>query len=278
MPIFVVKASGEKQLFDIGKIRKTCERAGASKKLAAQVAVTVEKKAYDGITTKEVLNLILSELDKARPYVAARYDLKGAIMRLGPAGFMFEQLLAELFMEYGYKTQVHVVACGGCVSHEIDVVAKNREGIAAMEAKYHNAPGIYTGVKDALYVWARYLDLKDGAKKGTCLDFDSVWLVTNTKFSSDAITYGECKKMRLLGWKYPLKAGLQQMLEAKRLYPITAMRNLDPDSLRKLSEAQMMLCKDLLGHSIEELEKMTGISPRKLRALQQDAGMICGTE
>jgi hypothetical protein len=276
MPIFVVKASGERQPFDVEKIRKTCERAGASKKLAAQVAAAVEKKAYDGMTTKEVLNLILKELEKEQPHVAARYDLKGAIMRLGPAGFLFEQLLAELLLEYGYKTQVHMIARGGCVSHEIDVVAKSKEELAAIEAKYHNAPGIYTGVKDALYVWARYLDLKEGAKKGTCPDFNSIWLATNTKFSSDAMAYAECKRMKLLGWRYPPKNGLQDMLEAKKLYPITVMRTLDPDSLRKLSEAQMMLCKDLIEHGLEDLEKMTGISPRKLRALQQEANMICG--
>jgi hypothetical protein len=81
--------------------------------------------------------------------------------------------------------------------------------------------------------------------------------------------------MKLLGWNYPQKNGLRTMLEAKKLYPITAMRTLDPDSLRKLSEAQMMLCKDLVEHGPEELRNITGISPRKLRALQQEAGMIC---
>jgi transcriptional regulator NrdR family protein len=96
MPIFVTKASGEREPFDVEKLRRTCERAGASKKLAAQVAAAVEKKVYDGIPTKEILDLILKELEKEKPYIAARYDLKGAIMRLGPAGFMFEQVLGEL--------------------------------------------------------------------------------------------------------------------------------------------------------------------------------------
>lgn len=275
MPIYVVKASGGREQFDVEKIRRTCKRAGASKRLAVQVAATVEKKVYDGISTKEVLALILNELDKQLPYVAARYDLKGAIMRLGPAGFPFEQLLAELLLEYGYKTQVHVVARGGCVSHEIDVVAKGKDELAAIEAKYHNAPGIYTGIKDALYVWARYLDLKDGAKKGACPDFTGMWLVTNTKFSSDAMEYASCKKMKLLGWKYPEKQNLRTMLEAKKLYPITSMRSLDPDSLNKLSEAQMMLCKDLVAHGAEELARMTGISEKKLRILQGEAKLIC---
>jgi hypothetical protein len=274
MPIFVVKASGERQPFDVEKIRKTCERAGADKKLAAQVAAVVEKKAYDGISTKEILKLILRELEKAEPYVAARYDLKGAIMRLGPAGFVFEELISELLEAYGYKTKVDTVVRGGCVSHEIDVIAEKKGELVAIEAKYHNAPGIYTGVKDALYVWARYLDLRDGAKKGTCPDFNSIWLVTNTKFSSDATDYAECKKMKLLGWRYPLKGGLQDMLEEKRLYPITVLRTLDPDSLGKLAAANMMFCKDLAEMGVEELQKKTRIGEKKLRALQEEAALV----
>lgn len=278
MPIYVVKASGEREPFDVEKIRKTCERAGASKELARKVAADVEKRVRDGATTKEILEMILKGLEKEKPYIAARYDLKGAIMRLGPAGFFFEQVVAELLEEYGYKATVHSMVRGACVTHEIDVIVKNKEEEGAIEAKYHNAPGIYTGVKDALYVWARYLDLKDGAKKGFCPDFTDIWLVTNTKFSTDAITYGECKKMKLVGWKYPPKGGLQQMLEAKRLYPITAMRTLDTDSLHKLSAARLMFCRDLAERGEEELEKKTGISRRKLRALQDEARMICGAK
>lgn len=275
MPLFVTKASGEREPFDAEKIRKTCERAGADKKLAAQVAAVVEKKAYDGIPTKEILVLILKELEREQPHVAARYDLKGAIMRMGPAGFAFEQLVAELLTVYGYKTQVHTVVRGGCVSHEIDVIASKKGELAAIECKYHNASGIYTGLKDALYVYARYLDLKDGAKKGTSPDFTDTWLATNTKFSSDAMEYAMCKKMMLLGWKYPERQSLRSMLEEKKLYPITVMRNLDPDSLQKLSDAQLMLCKDLIERGTDELSRTTGISPRKLRALQDDAKRIC---
>jgi hypothetical protein len=278
MPIFVTKASGEREPFDAGKIRMTCERAGASKAVALKVAAAVEKKAYDGIPTKEVLELILKELDQQQPHVAARYDLKGAIMRMGPAGFVFEQLVAELLHEYGYQTVVDEVVRGACITHEIDVIARKGDELAAIEAKYHNAPGIFTGAKDALYVWARYLDLQDGAKKKLCPNFNSMWLVTNTKFSSDATTYAECKGLKLLGWKYPEKQNLRSMLEEKKLYPITVMRTLDPDSLQKLSEAQLMFCKDLVNEGIEDLNKMTGITPKKLRTLQEEAVRICGPE
>jgi hypothetical protein len=278
MPVFVTKASGESEPFDVEKIRKTCERAGASKAVASRVAATVEKKVYDGIPTKKILELILKELDRQEPHVAARYDLKGAIMRLGPAGFVFEQLVAELLHDYGYQTAVDETVRGACIYHEIDVVARSRDELAAIEAKYHNAPGIFTGAKDALYVWARYLDLQEGAKKKLCPAFNSIWLVTNTKFSSDATTYAECKGLKLLGWKHPDDRNLRSMLEEKKLYPITVMRTLDPDSLQKLSEAQLMFCKDLVNEGIEDLNKMTGITPKKLRALQAEAKLICGAE
>jgi hypothetical protein len=270
-----MKASGVREPFDAEKIRKTCERAGASREVARKVAVAVAKKVYDGIPTKRVLELILKELDKQQPYVAARYDLKGAIMRMGPAGFVFEQLVAELLHEFGYQTTVDETVRGACIPHEIDVVARSKDELAAIEAKYHNAPGIFTGAKDALYVWARYLDLQDGAKKRLCPAFNSVWLVTNTKFSSDAAAYADCKGLKLLGWKYPDIRNLRSMLEEKKLYPITVMRTLDPDSLQKLSEAQLMFCKDLVNEGIEDLNRMTGITPKKLRSLQAEAKLIC---
>ena len=67
------------------------------------------------------------------------------------------------------------------------------------------------------------------------------------------------------------------MLEAKKLYPIKAMRTLDPDSLQKLSASRLMFCKDLMA-GFEYLHKRTGISLRRLRALQQEAGMVCGSK
>jgi len=102
-PIYVTKVSGEREIFSREKLKRTCLRAGASKSLAEKIVKQVQKKIYDGISTKKILKLTLVLLEKQKPHIAAKYDLKGAIMRLGPAGYAFEKLMAEILSEYGYK-------------------------------------------------------------------------------------------------------------------------------------------------------------------------------
>ncbi len=271
--LFVTKADGSREPFSIEKVKQTAIRAGADDGLAGRVAAEVAKKAYDGIPTRTILQIALKLLDRLEPSVAARYDLKGAIMRLGPAGFIFEELVADMLSHWGWKTAVHKVLKGKCASHEVDVIAEKAGGRGMIEAKYHNQPGIFTGIKDALYVVARFEDLV--AARTREAGFTEPWLATNTKFSSDVIQYADCRGLRLLGWKYPAKGSIQYMLETKRLYPVTVIRTLDGGSLEKLAAAELMFCSDLL-ISARELFRMTGIGGNKVAELQKAARAICG--
>lgn len=266
--MWVVKASGETEEFDINKIKRTCFKAGATQALANQIARKVQKRSHDGISTKEILRMTLKLLEKEKPFIAARYDLKGAIFRLGPAGFAFEHLVAEILKEYGYKTKVHSMIEGFCVEHEIDVIAEDRSKRYMIECKYHNLPGIYTGLKEAMYTYARFLDLTKASNK-----FDQPWLVCNTRFSCDAVQYSECAGLKLIGWDYP-KNNLREMIEKKKLYPITMLRKLERESQEKLSLSGMVLIKDLTKLSIKELNKITKIPVRKLRVLTKEAKEI----
>jgi hypothetical protein len=281
--IFVVKASGETENFDPAKIRRTCLRAGASDDLADRVVKEVTRRVRQGMSTHEILEMIIELLGKEQPHIAARYDLKGAVMRLGPAGFAFEALLAEVLREYGYTAVVHNMVQGACVVHEIDVIATKpyepRPGLKELktymvEAKYHHATGIYTGLKEALYTYARFLDLQEGNKLGKCQRFDQPWLATNTKFSPEALAYATCRGVMLLGWAYPVGNSLQDMLEAKQLYPITVLRTLDFDSQIKMATHKLMLIKDLIRVPTQKLQQITGLSDRKLRDMIAEAEMI----
>jgi hypothetical protein len=267
----VVKASGEFEKFDSRKIKRTCIKSGCSEELAEEIAKEVQRKAYEGMTTREVLRITLSLLNKRKPYAAIRYDLKGAIFRLGPAGFVFEELVGEILKEYGYGVKVHCVVKGMCVSHEIDVIASKDGSNYMIECKYHNIPGIYTGLKESLYTYARLLDLKDNFKNGGSNDFSQAWLVCNTKFSDDAIKYASCKGMRLIGWNYPEGQGLEYMIESKRLYPITMLRDLDQDTLAKMSSASFILALDMLRVPISEINRITKVPLKKLKALYEEA-------
>ena len=119
---YIKKASGDKEIFDKKKIQKTILKAGASEQFAGKVADKVEKKVYDGISTKKILTTTL-DLLKEKPEVASRYDLKRAIMSLGPSGFPFEKFFAAILENYGYETKVGNFVSGKNVKHEVDIIA-----------------------------------------------------------------------------------------------------------------------------------------------------------
>ena len=273
--MWVVKASGETEKFDPEKVKRTCLKAGASEELSDKIVKEVIKKSYNGISTKDILHLALRLLSREKPHIAARYDLKGAMFRLGPAGFVFEHFIGEILKEYGYSTKVHNILRGFCVSHEVDVVATKSDKSYMIECKYHNLPGIYTGLREVLYTYARFLDLLEGAKQGLCQNFEQPWLVCNTKFSEDTIEYADCKKIRLIGWNHPEENSLKTLIEKKKLYPITMIRSLDADSMDKLSSSNFVLAVDLLRNSLKELNSITRISLKKLRTFADEAKSVC---
>jgi hypothetical protein len=42
--------------------------------------------------------------------------------------------------------------------------------------------------------------------------FKECWIATNTRFSKDAVTYGNCAGLKLFSWDYPLKGGLKELV------------------------------------------------------------------
>ncbi len=277
--MYVIKASGEKQEFDREKIKSTCRRAGAPEWLAEKVAKQVEKRVRNGVHTKEILKITLSLLDKEFPHVAAKYDLKRAIMRLGPAGYEFEKFVAELLSRYGYETSVHNILKGKCVSHEVDIIAKNNSDTVMIECKYHNNSGIYTGVRDVLYTKARFDDIREayGNSVKNSVRLTKCWVVSNTRFSSEAIKYAKCRKITVLGWDYP-RQGIKAMLERKKLYPITIIRSLSRYMQNKLFDAGVVFCIDLLNTDVSRLSLLTGINKRQLNALRAEVERLIGND
>jgi len=76
--------------------------------------------------------------------------------------------------------------------------------------------------------------------------FHQAWLVTNTKLTSDAIQYGECAGMKLIGWNYPNKGSLRDLIEDSGLHPITCLSSLSATQKQILLSHDIVLCKDLL--------------------------------
>lgn len=263
MKKIIIKADGTRVIFDPKKVKNTCVRAGASHKLANRIAKKVSQQISNGTKTNEIYRMVLKRLQiEEGKAIKHRYRLKEAIMRMGPAGFPFESYVGEVLENYDYKIlSTRITIRGKCVEHEIDLTAKDvtKNKRYIIECKYHNASGIYTGLKESLYTHARFLDL---AKY-----FEKELLVCNTKISFDAITYANCVGQKVLSWRYPKEQGLEKMIEGKGLYPVTIL-GLNRNELLSLSRKKIMLAKDIAYGDITEISKKTGISHNRLEGLK----------
>ncbi len=267
--IWVIKESGEKELFSPQKVRIALRRSGLSTKEADSAIKRLREKLYDGIPTRKIYSLVYGIIDDMRPEVSHRYNLKRALQQIGPAGYSFEDFTARLLSLEGYSTKARQILQGKCASHEIDVVAAKDGKRYMIECKFYNRPGYRCRIQTALYVYARYLDILEGAKKGLCEKFTKPWLVTNTKFSNDVLRYGRCMDIPLLGWHYPLRYGLEVMIDKRKCYPITVLK-MRHDILERLLRRSIVTLFDV-PESPHKLVDMTGISLAKARQIVERA-------
>lgn len=266
--MYIIKANGQKQEFSLEKVKRSCLRAGASSQLAEEIAQRINRQFSKGITSKELYRLIYRYLSKNQPSIASRYSLKEALFRLGPAGFIFEKMVARIFQEQGYQTKNNQILAGRCVSHEIDVLLEKENKIIAIECKFHRAAGFYTDIKDVLYTWARFIDLKEGEVGG---QLERIQLVSNTKFSEQAKQFADCRQIDLLGWAYPLENSLQKIIEEKKLYPITILRSIEKKFEERLIKEGIIVCQDLVQLEPRKFQAETGLDSRKISILQKEA-------
>lgn len=267
--IVITKANGEKALFDPNKVETTCIRAGASNDLARRIANQVYSKIHQGMTTKEIYRLVLRLLSEyGNVAIKQRYRLKESIMRMGPAGFSFETYVGQILEQFGYKIKsIRAKMVGRCVRHEIDLILESIQDSKKwlVECKYHNMRGRYTGLKESLYTHARFLDLSE--------KLDAEMLVCNTKVSSDVITYARCVGQKVLSWRYPTDMGLEKMIEIKKLYPVTIL-NPTKKELELFSRNNLMIAKDLVDMTVNELANKTGISFKRIMVLRDLAKQV----
>lgn len=245
--IIIVKADGKHESFDVEKLRFSLLHSGATPESTEQVIQHFLPRLHDGMSTSEIYKHAFSILREISAPVARSYSLRRAVMDLGPSGFPFEDFIAEILRAKGFTCLTRQTVLGGCVPHEVDVVAYNDKKLIMVEAKFHNELGTKSDIKVALYIKARFDDIKEnvfnyGKDNRKVTD---AWLVTNTKFSSTAIHYGECHNMTLIGWNYPEKGSLQDMIESERLHPLTCLTSLSDSEKKKLLENGVVLCSNI---------------------------------
>lgn len=231
----VIKADGTTEQFSEEKLLSSIQRANIPSSLQTQVLDHVKKRIYNNIPTYEIYKHIEEFLEKNdEPYIKAKYSLKSAIMELGPTGFPFEVYVSEILKAQGFQTEVGTFLLGKCVNHEVDIIAKSKDKKIFVECKFHNRPGIKSEVHVSLYTKARFDDLAQ--KHG----FSKALLVTNTKMTSDALSYALCENIEVLSWTYPEEASLRELIEKYKLFPITQL------SFLSFSQKQELFAKDVV--------------------------------
>jgi hypothetical protein len=274
--MLITKANGEQEPFQKEKLERSLKRAGTPGDTVEKIIEHIEGELHDGMTTAEIYRHAFELLKRevVEP-VAARYSLRRAIMDLGPSGFPFESFLAEMFRARGYRATTNIYLSGSCAEHEIDVLAESETSVVAVEAKFHNAQGFKTDLKGVLYVQARAEDLTkthfDG--KETVGKTGAVWLITNTKFTHNALKYATCAGLIVIGWTYPQEGNLHDLIDETGLHPVSCLTTLSGSQKKALFERRIVLCRTVKDDPTV-LESI-GLDAQKAAPVVREARELC---
>lgn len=274
---YIIKASGQKEIFNHKKLEDSLMRAGAHHKLAEEITFKIESEIKDGDHTGKIYEKAFSLLAKKDESLSAvKYSIRRSIIDLGPNGFPFEDYVGEIFRAKGYKVDIGQTIKGFCVIHEVDLIAQNDREFIISEIKFHNSTGVKSDLKTALYVKARFDDLEQGGyyhgEVGNRVHRKI--LITNTKFSTRAAQYAACAGFELIGWNYPSKGNLQDLVHETRLHPLTSLTTLSQKEKQTFLNQGIVLCKDLEAGG-ENLLKANNVKDNKIPGVMEEIIKVC---
>lgn len=273
-PIFIIKADGTREEFHSAKLLDSLTKAGASDEVREKIVHHIAREIEDGMSTNAIYRHAFELLHKFERPVAARYSLKRAIADLGPSGFPFEKFVAEIFKAKGFETLTDQIVDGTCVDHEVDVVAWNENKLIMAEAKFHNELALKSDLKVALYIKARFDDLRGKEfLYGRTRRLDEGLLITNTNFTEKAIQYCECAGVKLIGWNYPQTGNLHDMIEDTGVHPITCLTTLSNLEKKNLMEKGVMLCRNIRENP--EALAAAGLSRDVINSAIKESEFLC---
>lgn len=268
--INVLKASKEKATFNSKKIVNSLIRAGADQETIELILQKIEEQLYEGISTKEIHNKAFQLLKKKNRLIASKYKLKKAIYELGPTGFPFERFIAAILKNSGYNVKIGEIIQGHCVTHEIDVIAEKDGETTLIECKFHGTEGRICDIKVPLYIHSRYQDIvkHNNSKVKDKKNLTPGWVVTNTRFTEDAMAYGKCVDLYLVSWDYPTGESLKDRIDQAGLYPITVSTLLTAKEKQFLLSRNIVLCRELINDNFF-LDHLGVSEIRKTRILKE---------
>jgi hypothetical protein len=183
--------------------------------------------------------------------------------------------VAEILKYEGFNVKVGQIVKGHCVQHEVDVIAEKDNQHFMIECKFHSDSSRNCNVKIPLYIQSRFLDIEKQWKKKTGHDtkFHQGWVATNTRFTTDAIQYGTCIGLYLLGWNHPKKGSLKERIDASGLHPVTCLTTLTKREKQLLLEKMIVLCKDI--SKDEKILLSIGLQETRIKKVLAEAKALC---
>jgi hypothetical protein len=133
----------------------------------------------------------------------------------------------------------------------VDVVATQNHTQYLVECKYYNTQDKHANVQVPLYIRSRVNDIE--ATRKQLPEFNGYtfygWIVTNTRFTADAVDFGKCSGLHLVSWDYPKGHSLKDMIETYKMYPVTVLTGLLKREKQQLLSKGIVLCRQLADDS-----------------------------
>jgi hypothetical protein len=147
--------------------------------------------------------------------------------------------------------------------------------IAMVECKFHERRESNSDVKVPMYILSRFNDLKDKqhqvfSNKDT---ISRCWIITNNRFTTDAVIFASCSSINLLSWDYPNNNNLRTKIDTNNLYPITCLTTLSIAEKNKLLILDVIMVKEIINNA-ESLEKI-GLSENRIKNALKEASELC---
>lgn len=243
----LVKDNGEETDFDRGRFKSSLMKSGASEAQVDYVLKDIEQRMHDGMSTRKLYQWAHQLLQSYSSAFAARYSLKQALIKLGPAGYYFEKWLAKFLTHLGYRTMHNLHIEGHSVTHEADVIAERNGELVWIECKFRNTGDTKISVTTPMYVLSRVKDISDKKYRfwGKEMEFTGGMLVTNSYFTNDSIAFSEYYGLGLLSWDHPKGESIKNLVDRRGLYPITCLTTLTEQQISVLLSKNIILVKEL---------------------------------
>lgn len=272
----VIKESGAAESYDRQKILKSLLHVDVPLEVAEDIIDRTIRGIHPPLTTRKIFKAVKRVLRGFDVLSQMKYSLKAAIYDLGPSGYPFEKYVGRVLEKRGYRVEVGKFVEGRCVSHEVDILARRDNHLYIVECKFHKRGNATSDVKTALYVHSRFMDIDEAHRlNGSDLERRGM-LVTNTRFTSEAVKYAQCVGLRIIGWKHPAGQSLERMIEEGRTYPVTILPAARKSVSRALLENDIVLASEIMDMEINALTHRTGLKREVAELLKRQSAKICG--